>query len=120
MNIGFWMCAVLIIPFGITGALFALLKEKAARFVAGFNSLSEEEQTMYDKAWISRDIRNQCFSWSAIMLAGAALSYFVTQYMAILAYVIWLILFFKDVHLDARKAFEKYRNKPDDHFIDHL
>lgn len=120
MNIGFWMCTVLIIPFGITGALFALLKEKAARFVAGFNSLSEEEQTMYDKAWISRDIRNQCFSWSAIMLSGAALSYFVTQYMAILAYVIWLILFFKDVHLDARKAFEKYRNKSDDHFIEHL
>ncbi len=35
MNIGFWMCTVLIIPFGITGVLFALLKEKAARFVAG-------------------------------------------------------------------------------------
>ena len=33
MNIGFWMCAVLIIPFGITGGLFALLKENAARFV---------------------------------------------------------------------------------------
>lgn len=77
-------------------------------FVAGFNTLSEEEQDLYDKAYISRDIRNQCFTWSAIMLIGAVLSYFVTPYMAILAYIVWLVLFFKDVHWDNHKAFEKY------------
>ncbi len=42
------------------------------------------------------------------MLIGAVLSFFITPYMAIPAYVIWLVLFFKEVHLDARKAFEKY------------
>ena len=98
MNIvGFWLCGVLVIPFGIVGILFAI-----------FNSLSKEEQALYDKAYISRDIRNQCFIWSGIMLIGAILSYFVTPYMAILAFIIWLFLFFKDVHWDNHKAFEKY------------
>ena len=45
----------------IIGVLFAIFKEKAAKFVSGFNSFSKEEQALYDKAHISRDIRNQCF-----------------------------------------------------------
>ena len=97
--VAFWLCAVLVVPvlvvpFAITGILFGIFKEKAAKFVAGFNTLSKEEQALYDKAYISRDIRNQCFTWSVIMLIGAVLSYFVTPYMAILAYIIWLIVFF--------------------------
>ncbi len=109
MNIGLWMCGVLVIPFAAIGVLFAVFKEKAAAFVSGFNSLPKKEQTLYDRARISRDVRNQCFAWAVIMLAGAALSYFVSAYMAVPAFVIWLILFFRDVHFDARKAFEKYR-----------
>ena len=92
----------------IIGVLFAVLKEKAAKFVSGFNSLSKEEQALYDKAYISRDIRNQCFTWAGIMLIGAVLSYFLSPYMAVLAFIIWLILFFKEVHFDTYKAFEKY------------
>ena len=71
MNIGFWSCIILVIPFVIIGVLFAIFKEKAAKFVSGFNSFSKEEQALYDKAQISRDIRNQCFIWAVIMLAGA-------------------------------------------------
>lgn len=108
MNIGFLLCGVLVIPFLIIGVLFAVFKEKAAKFVSGFNSLSEEEQALYDKAYISRDVRNQCFTWSAIMFIGAVLSYFVTAYMVIPTFVIWLFLFFKEVHFDTHKAFEKY------------
>lgn len=108
MNIGFWMCGVLVIPFFIIGVLFAIFKAKATKFVSGFNSLSKEEQALYDREYISRDIRNQCFIWSAIMFVGAILSYFVTAYMAILAFVVWLILFFRQVHFDNHKAFEKY------------
>jgi len=33
MNIGFWICGVLVIPFVIIGVLFAIFKEKAAKFV---------------------------------------------------------------------------------------
>ena len=44
MNIGFGLCGALVIPFSIIGVLFAIFKEKAAKFVSGFNSLSKEEQ----------------------------------------------------------------------------
>ena len=108
VNIGFWSCVVLIIPFTIMGVLFAIFKEKAAIFVSGFNSFSKEEQALYDKAHISRDMRNQCFTWAVIMLTGALLSYFLTPYFAVPTYIIWLVMFFKEVHFDNHKAFEKY------------
>lgn len=108
MNIGFWACGILSVLFLIIGLLFGICKEKAARFVSGFNSLPKEEQILYDKVHISRDVRNQCYAWFIIMLIGAVLSYCVTEYMAIPTYIIWLALFLKDVRMDARKAFEKY------------
>lgn len=108
MNIGFGLCMVLAIPFTIIGILFAIFKGRAAKFVSGFNSFSKEEQELYDKAYISRDIRNQCFTWAAVMLIGALLSCFWSPCMAIPAFVIWLVLFFKEVHFDNHKAFEKY------------
>ena len=108
MNIGAYMCGVLVMPFAIVGLLFGIFKEKATKFVAGFNSFSDEEQAMYDRAAISRDIRNQCFIWSALMLGGTVLSYVLSPYMAIPTFIIWCFLFFKDIHIDAHKAFEKY------------
>lgn len=108
MNIGFWSCIVLVLCFGILGILFGVFKEKSARFVSGFHELSKEEQDLYDKDWIARDMRNSCFLWMTVMLAGSVLPYVVTPYMAIGAYVLWLILFLKDVHMDTRKAFRKY------------
>ena len=108
MNIGFWSCIILVILFLIIGVLFAIFKEKATKFVSGFNSFSKEEQALYDKASISRDIKNQCFIWAGLMLIGTVLSYFLTPYMAIPAFIIWIVLFFKEVHFDTHKAFEKY------------
>jgi hypothetical protein len=90
------------------GVLFAVLKERGTKLVSGFNSLPKAEQALYDKARIALDMRNQCFVWSVIMLLGALLSYFVTAYMAIPAFVVWAVLFFKEVHFDVHKAFEKY------------
>lgn len=108
MNIGFWTCGVLVIPFVLIGVLFAILKEKAAKFVSGFHSLPKEEQALYDKAYLARDMRNQCFTWSGVLFIGAVLSYFFTPYFAVPAFMIWLVLFFKNVHFDTHKAFEKY------------
>ena len=59
--IGFWMCAILAIIFGMLGIFFALAKENGAKFVSGFNSFSKDEQALYDKKLISKDMRNQCF-----------------------------------------------------------
>ena len=109
MNLGFWMCVIFVPCFFITGLFFGILKEKAAKFVSGFNSLTKKEQEAYDKAAISRDMKNLCFLWGTVMLIGALGSFFFTAYFAIGAYIVWGILFFKDVHLDAHKAFEKYK-----------
>lgn len=106
MNIGFVACLVLAILFLIIGIVFALLKEKGAYFVSGFRTLNHPEK--YDKAYISLDMRNQCFTYALILFLGAILSYFISAIIAIPTYVLWGILFFKSVHLDAEKAFEKY------------
>lgn len=106
--IGFLSCIVLALPFAIIGILFAIFKEKVAKFVSGFNSFSKEEQALYNKAQISYDMRNQCFIWSAILFTGAFLSYFISPYIAIPSFIIWILLFFKEVHFDNQKAFEKY------------
>ena len=106
MNIGFVACIILAVLFLIIGIVFALLKEKGAQFVSGFCTLNHPEK--YDKAYISLDMRNQCFTYALILFLGAILSYFISAIIAIPTYVLWGILFFKSVHLDAEKAFEKY------------
>lgn len=106
MNIGFMACIVLGILFLIIGIMFALLKEKGAKYVSGFSTLNHPEK--YDKAYISLDMRNQCFIYSLILFLGAILSYFISAMIAIPTYIIWGIFFFKSIYLDAEKAFEKY------------
>lgn len=106
MNIGFVACIILAVLFLVLGIIFALLKEKGAYFVSGFRTLNHPEK--YDKAYISLDMRNQCFIYFVILSIGAILSYFISAVISIPTYIIWAIVFFKSVHLDAEKAFEKY------------
>ena len=106
MNVGFVACITLAVLFLVLGIMFALLKEKGAYFVSGFCTLNHPEN--YDKASISLDMRNQCFTYALILFLGAILSYFISAIIAIPTYVIWGIVFFKSVHLDGEKAFEKY------------
>lgn len=108
MKAGAWMCIVLAGGFGAIGILFGIFKEKSAQFISGFNSLPKLEPELYDKARMARDMRNSILLWALIMLIGAAGSFFLSDYFAIAAYIIWGVLFFKDIHLDTHKAFEKY------------
>lgn len=109
MNIETIICLMLAVLFGIISIIFALLKEKGAILISGFNTMPKEEQEKYDKKKMSIDMRNSLFLWSIILFSGAISAYFISKYCAIIAIVIWLILFFKDVHTDSEKAFEKYR-----------
>lgn len=109
MNIGAVMCSLLGGLFLLMGALFAALKEKAAMLISGFNTLPPEKRALYDTARMSRDQRNSFLLWAAVLAAGAALSLLVSQGFAIAAFAVWLVLFFRDVHFDAEKAFAKYR-----------
>lgn len=109
MNIGMVACLALGIIFLVFSICFAILKEKGAILVSGFNSFSKAEREKYDQKRISLDMRNSFFLWTMILFIGALFSYFVSQYYAIIAFIIWLIIFFKDAHISATKAFEKYK-----------
>lgn len=110
MNIGTIICLLLAVVFGMISMIFALLKEKGAMLISGFNTLSKEEQANYDQKKMSIDMRNSLFLWSILLLSGALFGYFLSQYGAFLAIVIWLILFFKDVHLDPKKPLRNIGN----------
>jgi hypothetical protein len=104
-------CGILCIFFLLFALVFALLKEKGAMLVSGFNTMSKEERAYYDAARLSRDQRNSCLIYAGIFGLAAVLSYFLTQYIAIAAIVVWLVLVLKDVHLDTEKAFGRYKIK---------
>ena len=102
-------CFVLSGFFIIMAVIFALLKEKGAILMAGFNDFSKEKRSGYDQKRIVSDTRNKCLLWSAVLLVGGALSFFVRFYFGIAALVVFLILVCKDIKFDADKAFEKYK-----------
>ena len=54
-------------------------------------------------------MRNSLFIWAIILFLGAILSYYISKYCAIIASIIWIVIFFKDVHIDSEKAFRKYK-----------
>ncbi len=108
MNIGMISCSIMAVFFAITALIFTFLKEKGAMLISGFNTLSKEERVKYDQKKMSTSQRNALLIWTVILAIGAAASYFLSTYAAIPAFIIWLILFFKDVHFDSKKAFEKF------------
>jgi len=107
MNVGFFACGMLSFIFILLAIIFAILKSKASVLISG--SKSKEERSLYDEEKMCRDQRNAFLIWAAILGIGALFSYLISQYSAIAAIIIWLIIFFKDVHLDDEKAFGKYK-----------
>ena len=117
MNLGVAACGILCLVFLVFALLFTVLGEKAAMLISGFNTMPKEQRELYDKAKMSREHRNAFLIWAAIQGAGAILSYCFMQYSAIGAFVIWLIVFFKDVHLEEEKAFGRYLLSENEHNI---
>ena len=109
MNIGVITCLILAVILSILSSIFALLKEKSAILISGFNSISKDEREKYDKKKMCIDMRNSFFIWAIILFLGAMSSYYISKYCAIISIVIWLSIFFKDFYIDSEKAFEKYR-----------
>lgn len=85
------------------------MKEKGAMLISGFNTLPPKEQDTYDQLRLSEHMRNILFLWCAVLLVGTLSGYFIHYVFAIIACVIWLVLFVKDVHWDAKKAFAPYK-----------
>lgn len=109
MNTGFIVCGGACLLFLLFALIFTILKEKSAILISGFNTMPKEKRELYDKEKLSKDQRNAFLIWAVIQGTGAILAYSLSQYIAIVAFVIWLIVFFKDVHLDENKAFDKYK-----------
>ena len=112
MNIdffGFYSCLGLSTCFAVIALVFTILGEKGAILISGFNTLSKSQRDLYDKQKLVNDQRNSLLLWTIILGIGAILSYFISQYFGIIAFVIWLIVFFKNVRWNANTAFEKYR-----------
>ena len=102
-------CASLSLIFLILAGLFIMLGDKGAMFISGFNTLSKDERELYDKQQLVQATRNSLLLWSIILGIGAVLSYIVSSYAGVISFIIWIFLFCKDLHWDARKAFEKYK-----------
>ena len=111
MNLWSIICLVFAVFFGIVSITFAVLKEKGAMLISGFNTLSEKERKKYDKKKMSKDMRNSLFLWCVVLLLGGILSYIFNKYFAMIAIIIWLFLFSRKIHLDANEAFRKYKDK---------
>lgn len=111
MNIGLFVCAGSCLLFLAFALVFTILKGKGAMLISGFNTLSKAQREQYDKEKMSKDQRNLFLLWAVIFGMGAVMSYFISRYAAIVAFVVWLIIFFKNVHLDEEKAFGKYKKQ---------
>ena len=109
--VGFWACMILTGFFLLLALLFALLGERAANLLGGFNFLPEEEKAKYDRKRMAREHRNAFLLWALVLLLGAACCLWISDYAALVACGIWLALFFKDVHLDMEKAYGKYKRE---------
>lgn len=109
-HIGTAVCLILGV-FTLFVALFFLIgKGKSARFISGFSAMSQEEQAKYDKEKMSRDMYILFLQLTLIAVCGGICSIW-EQKTVILFGVLWLIRFFREVHLDNEKAFGKYRKK---------
>lgn len=109
INVGAIACCLFCGVFLLLGIVFASLRERGVRFISGFGSLPPEKRALYDTERMWRGQRNSFFIWCALFAAGAALSLLISQYFAAAAFAVWLVLFLKEVHIDAEKAFAKYK-----------
>lgn len=106
------MCGGMSIIFWGMALLFSLLKGKAAILISGFNTMPKEQRKQYDRERMSKDQRNAFILWAVILGGGSLLSELTSsKNAAIAACIIWLVVFFRDVHLDEEKAFGKYKIK---------
>lgn len=109
MNILAVCCLMLGTLFLVFGVVFALLKEKGAMLISGFNTIPKAEREKYDKKKMSLDMRNLMLLYALVMFAGAVLAQYVHNGLGWASLILLAVLFFKEVHLDTGKAFGKYR-----------
>ena len=108
-NIGFSSCISTAVIFFIFVLIFHFGGEKSANLINGFNFFTESQKAEYDVTRIVKDYRNNFLIWTLVMVIGAVLSYILSAYCAIPAFIILFILIFKDFHMFPENEFAKYK-----------
>lgn len=101
-------CAALGVLFCLLGGGFFLAGPKAALFASGFGTLPPSERARYDTAALSRDYARRFLGWGVLLLAGAGASALWSGWAALPALAVWQVLFWRQVHWDPERAFERY------------
>ena len=94
--------------------VFAVRKEKACSLIGGFNFFTEAQQARYDKAAIARDHQRLFTWWTAGAFLFAVLCLWLDWWAMGAALILFMISIGKEMHIDAEKAFEKYKLKSTD------
>ena len=97
--------------FGVFAVIFAVKKEKACKLIGGFNFFTEAQQAQYDKAAIARDYQKLFTVWTIGAFVFAPLCLWLDWWAFGAAFILFLFSLGKDMHIDAEKAFEKYKIK---------
>ena len=97
--------------FGVFAVIFAVKKEKACKLVGGFNFFTEAQQARYDKAAIAKDYQRLMTWWTAGAFLFAVLCLWLHWWAFGAAFILFLFSVGREMHIDAEKAFEKYRIK---------
>lgn len=97
--------------FLIFAIVFAVKKEKACKLIGGFNFFTEEQQARYDKAAIAKDYQRLFTWWTAGAFLFALLCLWFSWWAMGAAFALFLFSIAKEMHIDAEKAFEKYKIK---------
>jgi len=87
-----------------------IFKEKACILISGYNFKTKKEREEYDEARLSKDERNFFFKCAIINFIGAITSIFFSELCFWIAFLVWLMYFFKNLHFNSEKAFDKYKN----------
>ena len=95
-HIGTIICVLMAITMLLISLPFFIGREKAAGLVAGFNTLSEEEQKQYDKKKISKGHAIIFVVSSIIFVVGTGLS-LLNQWLALISFLVWLLYFLHNV-----------------------
>lgn len=97
--------------FLIFAVVFAVKKEKACRLIGGFNFFTEAQQARYDQSAIARDYQKLFTWWTVGAFLFAVLALWLSWWAIGAAFILFLISIGREMHIDAEKAFEKYKIK---------
>ena len=95
--------------FGVFAVIFAVKKENACKLIGGFNFFTEAQQAKYDKAAIARDYQKLFTVWTIGAFVFAPLCLWLDWWALGAAFILFLFSLGKEMHIDAEKAFEKYK-----------